>query len=103
MGIVFRSCAYASMGPRSENRGHPRARRQSMAAPGRASMGPRSENRGYHHVFTGALAAVVQLQWVHGLRTVVIKEAAMFSVLAECASMGPRSENRGYPPPRRSG
>ncbi len=38
---------HASMGPRSENRGYPRAAGWSIDQSAAASMGPRSENRGY--------------------------------------------------------
>ncbi len=40
---------------------------------------------------------VVELQWVHGPRTVVIGSGAGAGRAAASASMGPRSENRGYP------
>ena len=59
-------------------------------------MGPRSENRGYRLRRSRRGRASRKLQWVHGLRTVVIHDLRRGNVTAEKASMGPRSENRGY-------
>ena len=85
----------ASMGPRSENRGYGLGAR-SAGEDHRASMGPRSENRGYGSCSSAIRAGGKLLQWVHGLRTVVMRPAGSVLIVMPVASMGPRSENRGY-------
>src|SRR5437588_264433 len=60
--------------------------------------GGASQNRGYHRCEEYGLPREFRLQWVHGLRTVVIKVRRDMPASRNRASMGPRSENRGYPP-----
>ncbi len=88
-------------------------------------MGPRSENRGYEAAVGDCVHAGVQLQWVHGPRTVVMHKIDItpdqewqlqwvhgprtvvmsyqnsLITAKATASMGPRSENRGYGRTRR--
>ena len=110
---------YASMGPRSDNRGYERKKKRLqrpnslqwvrglitavivrpvhvLHVPGPASMGPRSDNRGYQRVQTTLATQTSTLQWVRGLITAVIRRRAAADRRGLEASMGPRSDNRGY-------
>ena len=74
MGLTSR----ASMGPRSENRGYAFPSPWLTTPFVRASMGPRSENRGYVDPDNPPYDRGVRLQWVHGLRTVVMQSNGHF-------------------------
>ena len=107
--VMMRSCRLlsrarltASMGPRSDNRGYACWRCPAESHSAVASMGPRSENRGYGRCRTITVDVGIELQWVHGPRTVVMTaEVCDPAQLDSRASMGPRSENRGYARPCR--
>src|SRR5437868_11554101 len=85
----------ASMGPRSDNRGYgPNYGSNDTLLD--ASMGPRSDNRGYGERAAVGHLVPVQLQWVRGRITAVMRTAKAQSEAIHVASMGPRSDNRGY-------
>src|SRR5438270_447151 len=85
----------ASMGPRFANRGYQGPFLEGCLQLG-ASMGPRFANRGYRGGRANIWMWMLELQWVHGSRTVVIIRLRQKSDFSRPASMGPRFANRGY-------